>query len=46
MSGIHGHVFLELCCALHSELAAVVVEHSVAIRVIAGEYAAARCTVC
>ena len=33
MSGIHGRVFLELCCASDSELAAVVVEHSVAIRV-------------
>ena len=33
MSGIHGHVFLELCCASDSELAAAVVEHSVAIRV-------------
>ena len=33
MSGIHGHVFLELCCASDSELAAVVIEHSVAIRV-------------
>ena len=33
MSGIHGHVFLELRCASDSELAAVVVEHSVAIRV-------------
>ena len=33
MSGIHGHVFLELCCASDSELAAEVVEHSVAIRV-------------
>ena len=33
MSGIHGHVFLELRCASDSELAAAVVEHSVAIRV-------------
>ena len=33
MSGTHGHVFLELCCASDSELAAVVVEHSVVIRV-------------
>ena len=33
MSGTHGHVFLELCCASDSELAAAVVEHSVAIRV-------------
>ena len=32
-SGIHGHVFLELCCTSDSELAAGVVEHSVAIRV-------------
>ena len=33
MSGLHGRVFLELCCASDSELAAAVVEHSVAIRV-------------
>ena len=33
MSGTHGHVFLELCCAPDSELAAAVVEHSLAIRV-------------
>ena len=33
MSGIHGHVFSELCCASDSELAAAVVEHSMAIRV-------------
>ena len=33
MSGTHGHVFMELCCASDSELAAAVVEHSVAIRV-------------
>ena len=33
MSGTHGHVFLELSCASDSELAAAVVEHSVAIRV-------------
>ena len=33
MSSTHGHVFLELCCASDSELAAVVVEHSVVIRV-------------
>ena len=33
VSGTHGHVFLELCCASDSELAAPVVEHSVAIRV-------------
>ena len=33
MSGTHGHVFLELCCASDSESAAVVVEHSVVIRV-------------
>ena len=33
MSGTHGHVFLELCCASDSELAAAVSEHSVAIRV-------------
>ena len=33
MIGTHGHVFLELCCSSDSELAAVVVEHSVAIRV-------------
>ena len=37
MSGIHGHVFLELCCASDSELAAAVVEHSVAIRVTSSE---------
>ena len=33
MSGIHGCAFLELCCASDSEVAAVVVEHSVVIRV-------------
>ena len=33
MSSTHGHVFLELCCASDSELAAVVAEHSLAIRV-------------
>ena len=33
MSSIHGHVFLELCYASDSEVAAVVVEHSVVIRV-------------
>ena len=33
MRGTHGHMFLELCCASDSELAAAVVEHSVAIRV-------------
>ena len=33
MSGIHGHAFLELCYASDSEVAAVVVEHSVVIRV-------------
>ena len=33
MSGTYGLVFLELCCASDSELAAAVVEHSVAIRV-------------
>ena len=32
-SGIHGLVFLELCYASDSEVAAVVVEHSVVIRV-------------
>ena len=37
MSGTHGHVFLELCCASDSELAAVVVKHSVAIRVTSSE---------
>ena len=37
MSGIRGHVFLELCCASDSELAAAVVEHSVAIRVTSSE---------
>ena len=31
--GTHGHAFLELCCSSDSELAAVVVEHSVVIRV-------------
>ena len=33
MSGIHGRVFLELWYASDSEVAAVVVEHSVVIRV-------------
>ena len=33
MSSTHGRVFLELCYASDSELAAVVVEHSVVIRV-------------
>ena len=33
MSGIRGRVFLELCYASDSEVAAVVVEHSVVIRV-------------
>ena len=33
MSGIHGHAFLELCYASDSEVTAVVVEHSVVIRV-------------
>ena len=33
MSSTHGHAFLELCCASDSELAALVVEHSVVIRV-------------
>ena len=33
MSGTHGRVFLDLCCASDSELAAAVVEHSVAFRV-------------
>ena len=37
MSGTHGHVFLELCCASDSELAAAVVEHSVAIGVTSSE---------
>ena len=37
MSGTHGHVFLELCCASDSELAAAVVEHPVAIRVTSSE---------
>ena len=37
VSGIHGHVFLELCCASDSELAAAVVEHSVVIRVTSSE---------
>ena len=46
MSGTHGHVFLELCCASDSELAAAVVEHSVAIRVTSSEdlqLASSRC---
>ena len=38
LSGIFGHVFLELCCASDSEVAAAVVEHSVAIRVTSSEY--------
>ena len=33
MSSTHGHAFLELCYASDSEVAAVVVEHSVVIRV-------------
>ena len=33
MIGTHGHAFLELCCSSDSELAAMVVEHSVVIRV-------------
>ena len=37
MSGTHGHVFLELCCASDSELAAAMVGHSVAIRVTSSE---------
>ena len=37
MSGVHGRVFLELRCASDSELAAAVVEHSVAIRVMSFE---------
>ena len=37
VSGTHGHAFLELCCASDSELAAVVVEHSVVIRVTSSE---------
>ena len=37
MSSTHGHAFLELCCASDSELAAVVVEHSVVIRVTSSE---------
>ena len=37
MSGTHGHVFLELCCASDSELAAAVLNHSVAIRVTSSE---------
>ena len=37
MIGTHGHAFLELCCASDSELAALVVEHSVVIRVISSE---------
>ena len=37
MTGTHGHVFLELCCASDSELAAAVVEQSVAILVTSSE---------
>ena len=37
MTGTHGHVFLELCCASDSKLAAAVVEHSVAIRATSSE---------
>ena len=39
MSSNHGHVFLGLCCASDSELAAAVVEveHSVVIRVTSSE---------
>ena len=37
MSGSHRHVFWELCCASDSELAAAVVELSVAIRVTSSE---------
>ena len=37
MSSTHGHAFLELCCASDSEFAAVVVEHSVVIRVTSSE---------
>ena len=37
MSSTHGHAFLELCCASDSELAGVVVEHSVVIRVTSSE---------
>ena len=33
MIGTHGHAFLELCYASESEVAAMVVEHSVVIRV-------------
>ena len=33
MSSTHGYAFLELCCSSDSELAAVVVEHSVVFRV-------------
>ena len=33
VSGIHGHAFLELCGTSDSELAALVVKHSVVIRV-------------
>ena len=33
LRSIHGLAFLELCCASDSELAALVVEHSVVIRV-------------
>ena len=32
MSGVHGRAFLESCCASDSEVAAVVVKHSVVIR--------------
>ena len=37
MSGTRGHMFLELCCASDSELAAAVDGHSVAIRVTSSE---------
>eukprot|EP00974_Lingulodinium_polyedra_P024938 2411873-Lingulodinium_polyedra.AAC.1 len=35
LTGTHGHVLLELCCAPDSELAAAVVDHSIAVRVTA-----------
>ena len=51
MSGTHGHVFLELCCVSYSELAAAVVEHSVAIelpllKTFSWRVRGVRCAVC
>ena len=44
MSGIHGCAFLELCYASDSEVAAVVVEHSVVIRVTSFDDVLLTCT--